>query len=167
MGDGVVDKTADDGRKRIPGWTDRILFASWTDPDHLYSPQALLQPTPPPAPETTTQIAHFSSTPELTISDHKPVHAVLELPPVDHSISSPQLAPMLPNAPPPHPPRPAAISYEMLLLYKLVGLFFDRLVGWPWALIVLLGGGNLQAGMGVSAFIAMIWGIWWSGVWSR
>jgi hypothetical protein len=46
-----ADKTADDGRKRIPGWTDRILFASWTDPDHLYSPQALLQPTPPPAPE--------------------------------------------------------------------------------------------------------------------
>lgn len=52
------------------------------------------------------------------------------------------------------------------MLYRLVGTILDRLVGWPWCLIVLLGGGNTQTGMGVSAFVAMIWGVWWSGVWS-
>lgn len=150
----------------MPGWTDRILFASWTDPTHLFSPQTTLDPIPPPIPSTTTQIVAFASTPELTISDHKPVHAILELPPIDHSISSPHLAPVLPPVPSPHPRRPLPTPYEQLLLWRIIGIVADRLVGWPWCLFVLLGGGNLQAGMGVSAFIAMVWGVWWSGVYS-
>lgn len=153
-------------RKRVPGWTDRILFASWTDPTHLFSPQTTLDPIPAPVPSTTTQIVAFSSTPELTISDHKPVHAILELPAVDHSISSPHLAPVLPPAPSPHARRPQPAPYEQILLWKVIGILADRIVGWPWCLFVLVGGGNLQAGMGVSAFIAMIWGVWWSGVYS-
>jgi len=153
-------------RKRIPGYTDRILFASHTDPPHLSSPQATLTPTPPPVPESTTQIRHFSSTPDVTISDHKPVNLILTLPDVTHSAPAPHLAPVLHSPPPPHPKLPSPTPKEQLLLYKLLGTILDRLVGWPWCLIVLLGGGNAQTGMGVSAFVAMLWGAWWSGVWS-
>jgi hypothetical protein len=153
-------------RKRIPGYTDRILFASYTDPSQLFSVQATLTPTAPPTPSTTTQILSFNSTPSTVMSDHKPVHAIVELPPVDHSISSPGLAPVLPPAPSHHPHRPTAISYEQLILLKIIGTLADKAVGWPWTLVVLLGAGNPSAGMGVSAFIAMIWGIWWSGVYS-
>lgn len=153
-------------RKRIPGYTDRILFASYTDPSHLFSPQTTLIPTPPPVPSTTTQILAFCSTPSTVMSDHKPVHAILELPPADHAISSPHLAPVLPPAPAPHPRRPSPISYEQLILLKIIGTLADKIVGWPWTIVVLLGAGNPSAGMGVSAFITMIWGIWWSGIYS-
>ena len=117
-------------------------------------------------PSTTTQIIHFSSTPQTIVSDHKPVHVILELPPAGHKAAAPHLAPVLPPAPPPHQTRPPPTPYEQLMAYKLCGMICDRLVGWPWCLVVLLGGGNAQAGMGISAFVAMIWGIWWSGFWT-
>lgn len=52
------------------------------------------------------------------------------------------------------------------MIEKFFGTLLDRLVGWPWCIIVLLGFGNTRTGMGVSAFVAMIWGIWWSGIYS-
>lgn len=142
-------------KKRIPGWTDRILLASYNDPA-------------PGAPETkeTTRILHFNSTPELTISDHKPVHAVVYLPPPTHEAASIMMAPILSPPPPPSRPRPNAVDKDELLTRALVGTLLDRLVGWPWTILVLLGFGNDKAGMGVSAFIAMVWGIWWSGLFS-
>ncbi|WRT66259.1 uncharacterized protein IL334_003212 [Kwoniella shivajii] len=162
----IVGQVEGYSKKRIPGWTDRILFASHTDPSHLFSPQAYLTPTIPSGPESTTKIIHFSSTPELTISDHKPVHAVILLPPPEHSSPAPHLSPVLPPVPSPHSPRPAPTSKEVLLAWKLMGSLLDRLIGWPWCLLVALGGGNDKTGLGVSAFLAMIWGVWWSGVWS-
>ena len=150
-------------RKRIPGYTDRILFASHTDPSLLFSPQSLLTPTPPPMPATTTQIEHFSSTPEIIISDHKPVHAILTLPDISHSAPAPHLAPVIAHPPPPHAELPAATPWELLMFWKFVGHLVDKAVGLPWCLMILLGFGNLQAGMGVSALVAMIWGVWWSG----
>ncbi|WWC89431.1 uncharacterized protein L201_004355 [Kwoniella dendrophila CBS 6074] len=168
----VVGQVEGYSKKRIPGWTDRILFASYTDPPHLFSPQEYLTPTIPSGEisDNTTKIIHFSSTPELTISDHKPVHAILLLPSPSPSLStnatSPHLSPKLPNSPSPHKPRPKPTSKEVLLAWKLLGMFLDRLIGYPWTIIILLGGGNEKTGLGVSAFLAMIWGVWWSGVWS-
>lgn len=147
-------------RKRIPGWTDRILFQSYTDPADLYLKH------PFSAPATTTQIIQFGSAPELTISDHKPVYMVVKLPPVQLSSPSPSLAPVLPPPPPPSRPRPAARSREELVFWNLVGSILDRLLGWPWTIMVGLGLGNQKAGMGVSAFLALIWGLWWSGLYS-
>lgn len=141
--------------KRIPGWTDRILFASYNDP-------APGQPNH----GSSTQILHFNSTPELTISDHKPVHAVLQLPPPRHESASLMMAPVLPPPPPPSRPRPAARDAEELRTRLLVGMLLDRLIGWPWTILVLLGFGNDKAGMGVGAFLGMVWGIWWSGMFS-
>lgn len=162
----IVGQVEGYSKKRIPGYTDRILFGSWTDPAALHSPQATIDPIPGPAPASTTQIAHFNATPHTVLSDHKPVHAILVLPPASHSAASPHLAPELRPAPPPHPPRPAADAFEIVLAYKVLGTLLDRAVGWPWTVMVLLGFGNVQAGMGVSAFIAMVWGAWWSGIWS-
>lgn len=144
----------------MPGWTDRILFASHTDGPELYTTDA-------PAPDTTTQVVEFGSTPELTLSDHKPVHAILTLPPVRHSAPSPNMAPLLAPPPPPSRPRPAATPREEIIFWKIVGTTLDSLVGWPWTILVLLGFGNEKAGMGVGAFLAMVWSVWWSGVFSN
>ncbi|WWC94076.1 hypothetical protein V866_000914 [Kwoniella sp. B9012] len=146
----VVGQVEGYSKQRIPGWTDRILFASHTD-DLSGS--------------NTTQIAHYSSTPDLTISDHKPVHAVLSLPsPTPSSIAAtaPHLAPVLSTS----FPRTPATSKEIIWAWRLMGMFLDRLIGWPWCVVVALGGGNERTGLGVGAFIAMVWGVWWSGVWS-
>lgn len=121
-------------------------------------------PNPPPAPENTTQIVQFTSTPEITISDHKPVHAVVWIPPVAHNAANPTLAPVLAPPPPPSRARPGRRNHEELFFWHIVGNILDRLVGFPWAIMVLLGFGNERAGMGVSAFLAMIWGVWWSGL---
>ncbi|WVQ72601.1 hypothetical protein IAR50_002159 [Cryptococcus sp. DSM 104548] len=149
--------------KRIPGWTDRILFASHTDPPSFFSRSVELVP---PTDADTTQIAHLDSTPELIISDHKPVHALFLLPEITHDAPAPHLSPMLPPAPSHHGVRPPPTQREVLILERLVGTVLDKAVGWPWTLIVLLGFGNPQAGMGVSALFAMLWSIWWSGVFS-
>ncbi|KAL7421696.1 hypothetical protein Q5752_003466 [Cryptotrichosporon argae] len=164
----IVGQVEGYSKKRIPGWTDRILFASYTDPTHLFSPHALLVPTPAPAPSTATQILHFSSSPDIVLSDHKPVHALLVLPApaADAAAPAPHLAPTLPAPPPPHPRRPEAQSAEVLLFWSVVGTVLDRAIGWPWVIAVLLGFGNAQAGLGVGGFLAMVWGVWWTGVFS-
>jgi hypothetical protein len=45
-----------------------------------------------------------------------------------------------------------------------MGWTLDKLIGYPWCLLVLLGAGNLKAGMGVGAFVCMVWGVWWTGL---
>jgi hypothetical protein len=92
------------------------------------------------------------------------VHALVVLPPVTHNASSPAHAPTLAPPPPPSRPRPAARTEEDLYFWWLVGNILDRAVGFPWSILVLLGFGNEKTGMGVSAFLAMIWGVWWSGL---
>ena len=144
-------------RKRIPGYTDRILFASHTDSE----PSFTTQPS-----NTSTQINHFGSTPETMLSDHKPVHLILTLPPSSHTSRAPHLAPTLGPVPEGHRSRPIAVGKEELLAYRVIGTALDKLIGWPWTILVLLGLGDMKAGMGVSAFVAMIWGVWWSGAWS-
>ena len=138
-------------RKRIPGWTDRILFASHDD-----TPSA-----------SSSIIRHFNSTPQTTLSDHKPVHAVIELPSPSHTSASPNIAPTLSQPPPPHPNWPSPTPHEILTVQRLIGSTLDKLIGWPWCVLVLLGYGNARTGMGVGAFAAMVWGIWWSGAWVR
>ena len=144
-------------RKRIPGYTDRILFASHTDSEPSFAHSQS---------DKTTRINNFSSTEETTLSDHKPVHMLLTIPPSAHTARAPHLAPTLGPIPQGHATRPIAVGKEELLAYRVLGTALDKLVGWPWTILVLLGFGDMRAGMGVSAFVAMIWGVWFSGVWS-
>ncbi|ODO08060.1 hypothetical protein I350_03643 [Cryptococcus amylolentus CBS 6273] len=159
----VVGEIEGYSSKRIPGWTDRILFASHTDPSSFFSPSADSLHS---IDANSTQILHLESTPELTLSDHKPVHALFLLPESAHDAPSPHLAPMLPPAPSHHGVRPPPTQREVLILERLIGTVLDKAVGWPWTLFVLLGFGDSRAGMGVSALFAMLWSIWWSGVFS-
>lgn len=154
----IVGQVEGYSQKRIPGWTDRILFASHTDTPELYTNDEAV------APATTTQVVEFGSTPELVISDHKPVHAILTLPPVEHHAPSPVRAPVIAPPPAPHRARPAATSREEIIFWKVIGTLLDRLVGWSWTILVLLGFGNEKAGMGVGAFLAMVWSVWWTGI---
>jgi hypothetical protein len=158
----MFETRADEGSKRIPGYTDRILFASHTDSENFFTGSS----SPDPSDNSNTQIIHFSSTSELTLSDHKPVHAIILLPPSTHTARAPHLAPVLSPVPQGHRSRPIAIGKEELLAYRAIGTILDKVVGWPWTILVLLGFGDMRAGMGVSAFVAMIWGVWWSGAWS-
>jgi len=144
-------------RKRIPGYTDRILFASHTDSEPSFAHSQ---------PDETTRINNFSSTEETTLSDHKPVHMLLTIPPSAHTARAPHLAPSLGPVPQGHATRPIAVGKEALLAYRVLGTALDKLIGWPWTVLVLLGFGDMRAGMGVSAFVTMIWGVWFSGVWS-
>ncbi|EIW70756.1 hypothetical protein M231_02590 [Tremella mesenterica] len=154
----VVGKVEGYSNKRIPGWTDRILFASHTDPLSLYSSQYTVESTP--VPEYTTQIAHFNATSSLTLSDHKPVHAILILPHASHSAPAPHLAPELPETPPPHPPRPAPTPHLVVLIWKALGTTLDRAIGWPW-FVLSLGTGSLpMGGAGLFTLVAMVWGVY-------
>lgn len=77
------------------------------------------------------------------------------------------MAPVLAPLPAQCRPRPAAATREEVIFWRIVGSILDRLIGWPWTILVLLGFGNDKAGLGVSAFLAMIWGVWQSGVFAN
>ncbi|GMK56701.1 hypothetical protein CspeluHIS016_0305410 [Cutaneotrichosporon spelunceum] len=156
----IVGEVEGYSHKRIPGWTDRILVASHNDPESLYSANA----TPGVSPEGTTQILQYTSSPEVTISDHKPVHAIVVLPPITHDAPYTSLSPLLESPPPPSRPRPSARSQEEVFFWYVFGNVVDRLVGIPWCIIALLGFGNDKTGMGVTAFLAMVYGAWSSGL---
>ncbi|CAO1618167.1 unnamed protein product [Sympodiomycopsis kandeliae] len=104
--------------KRVPGWTDRIFWASSGGNAEKEASGAEL----------------FRSIMSYTISDHKPVTLLLTLPrhtsKQDYLTSSNkyQLDP----------------SYA---LYKTVGHLLDRSVGIIWSLLVALGAGNILIGL--------------------
>ncbi len=150
--------------KRIPGYTDRIMFASFNDPPTDKSTLDFPTEISSSSSSTTTKIHHFSSTESLTLSDHKPVHLILTLPTPKHQTPTPHLAPTLPEPGPPHPKRPEPASTSVVLFWDILGTLIDRTVGWPWFIVVTLT--KDPKGMGLSAFLALLWGIWWSGYWS-
>ena len=126
---------------RLPAWTDRILYASASDLSTTQSSiEALL----------------YTSIPSYTISDHKPVMALLLLP----SSPSDQLPPseagpadsttsLLPPASTrtiPHPGTRYAPDPRWQLK-RWTGKTLGWLIGWPWCLTTLLGAGNAVAGV--------------------
>lgn len=145
-----------DDSKRIPGYTDRILFASHNDPPHAHQSST----DPPDLGFEFTTVTHFDSTECITLSDHKPVHAIIRLPKSQLKNGSPHLAPTLPAAPPPHPPRPAPIDPTSLLLLRFFGSTADRVVGWPWCLLHLIGGGDTKRGAVGAIVVLFAWTLW-------
>ncbi|KAF8506357.1 inositol polyphosphate phosphatase [Hysterangium stoloniferum] len=129
---GTVDQYS---TKRTPSWTDRILYATYTD-----------------SPDTSKVIPLlYTSIPSYTTSDHKPIVALLIIPPpispddaaavpIDASASVPLLR---------HSSQFKPDAYANLKRYtgKVVG----RIIGVIWFVFVLLGFGN--AALGVSNVI--------------
>ncbi|KZO97869.1 inositol polyphosphate phosphatase [Calocera viscosa TUFC12733] len=118
--------------KRTPSWTDRILFASHDDV--------------PIKPLIYTSIQSY------TTSDHKPVMALLLLPP-----SVPEAKAPLIDERAPYP-----VSRNALL-WSIVGTSLDRVVGYAWCVLWFAGGG--RTGLGLVAVLAVMGiSMWWFGV---
>lgn len=151
------DEVKLDASKRIPGYTDRILFASHDDASPVDCDTRSL------CDQDRTEVLYFSSAENIVLSDHKPVHAIIRFPRANHSSPSPHLAPRLPPPPTPHPSRPPPISPILLLIHKMVGMLADRLAGWTWCLLVVLGAGNLKIGLSITLSV-LLFGLWWSNI---
>ncbi|KAF7796703.1 hypothetical protein EIP86_007886 [Pleurotus ostreatoroseus] len=117
--------------KRSPAWTDRIMYATYSDsPDNL----------------ATSNITNalYTPIPSYTTSDHKPIVSLLLLPPSIHNASA---HPPTIKLPPTY--RPQIDPYTTLKKYT--GRTLDRLIGYCWWLLVALGAGS--ALFGISNFI--------------
>ncbi|WFD36312.1 hypothetical protein MCUN1_003191 [Malassezia cuniculi] len=114
----VFDIASQLSAKRIPGWTDRILWS------------------------TSARLELYRSIMQYTISDHKPITAILRL-----EGTSPILSP-----PWPIDPRWQTLQYA--------GYTADRIVGYVWSTLLLLGSGSLVlAAVELALLVALA--SWW------
>ncbi|KAI0797586.1 skeletal muscle/kidney enriched inositol 5-phosphatase [Abortiporus biennis] len=123
---GEVDKY---DLKRLPAWTDRIMYTTYTDsPD---TPQV-----------STITNALYTSIPSYTTSDHKPIVAVLQLPPPSPSPS--ESSPPLLHLPSTYNPKPDPLAN----VKKYIGRTFDRIIGYIWWFLTFFGAGSAVYGIG-------------------
>ncbi|KXN92200.1 Type II inositol 1,4,5-trisphosphate 5-phosphatase [Leucoagaricus sp. SymC.cos] len=121
---GQVDKYSP---KRMPSWTDRVLYATYTDsPDD-------------PSHSNITNVL-YASIPSYTTSDHKPIVSLLLMPPpstVEYA-SVPLI--QLPASYRPTPDPNAVLK-------KYFGRCLDRIIGFIWWTLTLLGAGSGAVGI--------------------
>ncbi|EST07824.1 Endonuclease/exonuclease/phosphatase [Kalmanozyma brasiliensis GHG001] len=123
-------------KKRIPGWTDRILWAS--------------------APSKDANSAHgvevefYRSITQYTHSDHKPITTLLRLPPAQGGEVK-----LLSSSNPYEP-----LSSTQRAVLTTGGVVLDRLVGYVWSLLLLAGGGSLAGGL-IEVFVIGLITAWW------
>ncbi|OSD08609.1 DNase I-like protein [Trametes coccinea BRFM310] len=127
--------------KRMPAWTDRIMYATHADA--------------PDAPQI-SNVANllYTSIPSYTTSDHKPVVALLHLPPPSPSPTVPTLR--LPEGFQPKPDPWATAK-------RYTGRAIDRLVGYCWWLLTMLGAGSALVGLGNLVVSLGFWRWWCRG----
>ncbi|MCO5583286.1 hypothetical protein L7F22_037196 [Adiantum nelumboides] len=122
--------------KRVPGWTDRILWAS------AGSASDDLQGVTPEL---------YRSIMRYTHSDHKPVTAILRLSPP--ASSNAHLDPST---------RPFGID-GAYRTKALLGLILDRILGYIWSALVTAGAGNVIVGILELVGVAIL-SVWYLGV---
>ncbi|KAI0333492.1 DNase I-like protein [Cubamyces sp. BRFM 1775] len=142
--------------KRMPAWTDRIMYAT-----HADSPDE-------PQTSSITNVL-YTTIPSYTTSDHKPIVSLLLLPPpaspsttsspdtpsTNPSSSSPDTIPLLRLPASFHPtPDPWARAK------RHTGRTLDRLVGYCWWLLTMLGAGSALVGLGQLVLGLGAWR-WW------
>ncbi|ORY78479.1 Endonuclease/exonuclease/phosphatase [Leucosporidium creatinivorum] len=128
---GTID-TFKSFKSRVPGWCDRILFATWADGDEG---------------EGAAKVESYKSIPEFTQSDHKPVTAIISLPrpPTDSAAAGKAL----------RLPWKAPFAIDPSWKQKqLIGSAMDRFVGLVWCILVLAGF-NKDARIGLGNVLAM------------
>ncbi|KAF8212047.1 skeletal muscle/kidney enriched inositol 5-phosphatase [Mycena galopus ATCC 62051] len=142
---GEVDKYSE---KRMPSWTDRILYTTYTD-----SPDA---PN-----ESVIKNLLYTSVPGYTTSDHKPIVSLLLLP--SPPTPSPSSTALTLTTPPTLRLRalytPTPDPYANLKRYT--GRVLDRAIGRVWWLLTLLGAGSTLVGIFNFVLGLGAWG-WWS-----
>ena len=133
--------------KRTPSWTDRILYTT-----------ALDEPSSPT--KSSIQNVLYTSILAFTKSDHKPITALLLLPPSSKtSLLSKSAAHTPLVASPPIRLRLTPDRYRHLFA-RLLGKSLDRIVGSIWCLLWLLGVGN--AGIGIfSVLLGTLGFLYW------
>ncbi|KAI0093845.1 skeletal muscle/kidney enriched inositol 5-phosphatase [Irpex rosettiformis] len=139
---GEVDKY---DMKRHPAWTDRIMYTTYSD-----------SPDTPQRSNITNAL--YTSIPSYTTSDHKPIVAVLLLPPPAPSItpSGPRTIPPLLQLPSNYAPH----SDPYATLKRYTGRTLDRMIGYIWWLVTVLGAGSTLLGIGNFVLGLGMWG-WW------
>jgi hypothetical protein len=135
--------------KRTPSWTDRILYTTAADTEL------------PPQESNIKNILYTSILP-LTKSDHKPITAILLIPPS----STTSTASRTKNDTPPLirlPPHSLDLSPNprLRLVARCVGKPLDWLVGWIWCLLWFIGAGNARIGFGTFVLGATGAITWW------
>lgn len=126
-------------KKRVPGWTDRILWASAPakDSSDLHG----------------VEVEFYRSIMQYTHSDHKPITTLLRLPaPSGKAESEPALLSSL------NPYETLPSTQRMVLATS--GFILDRLVGYIWSLLLLAGGGSLAGGL-IEVFVIGVITAWW------
>ncbi|KII88319.1 hypothetical protein PLICRDRAFT_161272 [Plicaturopsis crispa FD-325 SS-3] len=134
---GEVDKYS---AARVPSWTDRILYTSHGD-------------SPDTPEDSTIKNLLYTSVPGYTTSDHKPIVALLLVPPPSASPSPSIPLLRLPASYTPTPDPHAALK-------RSTGRAADRTVGYLWWLLTLLGAGS--AVIGIFNFMLSLGALgWW------
>lgn len=162
-------------KKRRPGYTDRILFASYRAPRH--SNEDTLESSAETSPllggsgdsandASQARIVSYDSIPDLTVSDHKPVYAMITIPApsrdAEHRYPSQHQTPLLSLPTSYTVPATDALS---LNARKAVATATDRIVGLTWYGTVTLGAGNLMAGIAVEVVLLLVGLTWMMDMW--
>ncbi|KAI0818647.1 skeletal muscle/kidney enriched inositol 5-phosphatase [Irpex lacteus] len=143
---GEVDKY---DLKRHPAWTDRIMYATYTDsPD---TPQ-----------KSNITNALYTSIPSYTTSDHVCLYCKTDR--ISPSPPFPLLRPPLGPAYGPSAPSAPLLLYSCRDPYANVkrysGRTLDRIIGYCWWLLTVLGAGSTLLGIGNFVLGLGVWG-WW------
>ncbi|KAI5454778.1 hypothetical protein NCC49_003662 [Naganishia albida] len=173
----IVGKVDGYNKKRRPGYTDRILFASYRGPRHANEHTSetsaetspLLGESAGQADDNTSpqaRIVSYDSIPDLTVSDHKPVYASIAIPApprdIEHRYPSQYQTPFLSLTASSTVPATDALS---LGARKAVATATDRIVGLTWYATVTMGAGNLVAGIAVEVVLLLVGLTYWMGLW--
>ncbi|KAK0503350.1 Endonuclease/exonuclease/phosphatase [Armillaria luteobubalina] len=137
---GQVDKYS---VKRVPAWTDRVLYATYSD-----------SPDTPDKSSITNLL--YTSVPGYTTSDHKPVVSLLHIP-----ANAPVTSPTPPTLRLPGNYSPTVDPFATYKRYS--GRVVDRVIGIFWWIFTLFGAGS--AIVGIFNFFLSIgaWSWWRSG----
>lgn len=175
----IVGQVDGYNKKRRPGYTDRILFASYRAKGYGQGGSSKYSAETSPLLSSTTEdeslnnddgsltrITSYDSIPDLTVSDHKPVYAILNIPPP--SSNSHNRYPTQHQTPflsfPASAVLPAADGFS-LGIRQVIATASDRSIGLLWYSAMILGAGSLPAGILVE-FLLVVVGLTWSmGMW--
>ncbi|KAI0949965.1 hypothetical protein AcV7_008583 [Taiwanofungus camphoratus] len=127
--------------ERTPAWTDRIMYTTYSDSPDL------------PRQSNITNLL-YTTVPSYTTSDHKPIVSLLLVPPSTPS-SSDSTPPVL-RLPADYSPRPDPFA----TVKKYTGRTLDRLIGYCWWFLTLVGAGSAVVGIANFVVSLGLWG-WW------
>lgn len=125
---------------RTPSWTDRVLYVTHTD-----SPE---NPT-----ESNIENLLYTSIPSYTTSDHKPIVALLSLPSVSNTSTA---TPPTLRLPPSYRPTPDPRAN----LKRYLGRTLDRVVGFTWLVLILIGAGSALLGLAALVGGSLFYTFW-------